>query len=112
MDRVSTTVRMDRATRDLLDVIGKARGVAINALVNRAITAFVDREAQAIEQDLNATLTRLRTYRSKTRDHSAAIRAVVESESSLSDPAEADRLFEVKGGGVERSVLAILDDEA
>lgn len=112
MDRVSTTVRMDRATRDVLEVISRVKGLAINVLVNRAIDAFVDREAAAIEQDLGGTLARLRAYRSKHRDHGAAIQAVVEAEMSAPDPAESDGVFTKNPQGVESAVLAILDDEA
>src|SRR5687768_12561792 len=86
VDRVATTVRMDRATRDLLEVIGKAKGIAINVLINRAISALVDREAGAIEQDLGDTLERLRAYRAAHRDHAAAIQAVVDAEMSALDP--------------------------
>gem|GEM_PF-3559618 len=112
MDRVSTTVRMDRATRDVLEVISKAKGLAINVLVNRAINAFVDREAGAVEHDLSDTLARLRAYRTTHRDHAAEIQAVVDAEMSGPDPAEADRVFVVDPQGIESSVLAILDDEA
>jgi hypothetical protein len=112
MDRVSTTVRMDRATRDVLEVISKAKGLAINVLVNRAISAFVDREAGAIEQDLSETLARVRAYRSTHRDHAAAIQAVVDAEMSAPDPAEADRVFADKPHEIESAVLAILDDDA
>lgn len=112
MERVSTTVRMDRATRDVLEVISRAKGLAINVLVNAAISAFVEREAAAIEHDLSDTLARLRAYRSAHRDDEAEIRAVVDAEMSGPDPAEADRVFVTDLQGVERSVLAILDDEA
>jgi antitoxin component of RelBE/YafQ-DinJ toxin-antitoxin module len=110
MDRVSTTVRMDRATRDVLEVIAKAKGLAINALVNMAIDALVSREALAIEQDLSDTLERVRAYRSARRDESAQIQAVVDAEMSGSDPAEADEVYVVEPQGVEGSVLAILDE--
>lgn len=110
MDRVSTTVRMDRETRDVLEVIAKAKGLAINVLVNRAIDAFVGREAAAIEQDLSDTLARVRAYRSTHRDDAAQIQAVVAAEMSGSDPAEADGVYVVEPQGVERSVLAILDE--
>jgi hypothetical protein len=103
---------MDRATRDVLEVISRAKGLAINVLVNRAISAFVDREAGAIEKDLSDTLARLRAYRSTGHGDAAEIQAVVAAEMSGSDPAEADRVFVVGPQGVERSVLAILDDEA
>jgi hypothetical protein len=112
MDRVATTVRMDRATRDILEVISKARGVAVNALVNRAIAAFVETEAGAVEQDLGDTLQRLRAYRSANRDHSAAIEAVVAAEMAGPDPAEADKVFISSPQRVESAVLAILNDEA
>jgi hypothetical protein len=112
VDRVSTTVRMDRATRDLLEVISKAKGLAINVLVNKAISAFVDREAGAIEHDLSDTLARVRAYRSTHRDHAAAIQAVVEAEMSAPDPAEADRVFTIDPDGIESAVLTILDDDA
>jgi hypothetical protein len=112
MDRVATTVRIDRATRDVLEVISKAKGVAINVLVNKAISAFVDREARSIELDLAETLERVRAYRFSHRDHAAAIDAVVAAEMAHPDPAEADEVFTVKPNGLERSVLAILDDEA
>jgi hypothetical protein len=112
MDRVATTVRIDRATRDVLEVISKAKGVAINTLVNKAISAFVDREARSIEVDLSETLERVRAYRSRHRDHAAAIEAVVAAEMDSPDPAEADEIFTVKPKRLERSVLAILDDKA
>lgn len=112
MDRVATTVRMDRETRDVLEVIGKAKGLAVNVLINRAIRALVDREAGAIEHDLGDTLARLRAYRATHRNHDAAIQAVVDAEMSASDPAEADNAFAVSPEGIEGSVLAILNDEA
>jgi hypothetical protein len=96
----------------VLEVIGKAKGLAINAVINRAISAFVDREAGAIEHDLSDTLARLRVYRTTHRDHAAEIQAVVDAEMSGPDPAEADRVFVVDPQGIESSVLAILDDEA
>ena len=112
LDRVATTVRMDRETRDVLEVIGKAKGLALNVLINRAIRALVDREAGAIEHDLGDTLARLRAYRTAHRDHSAAIEAVVHAEMSAPDPAEADSVFAMNPQGIEGSVLAILNDEA
>jgi hypothetical protein len=112
VDRISTTVRMDRETRDMLDVISKATGLAINTLVNKAVHAFVDRETGAIEHNLSETLTRLRAYRSTHRDHVAAIQAVVDAEMSAPDPAEADSVSTVSPQRIEGSVLAILEDEA
>jgi len=111
VDRVPTTIRMDRATRDVLEVISQAKGLAINVLVNTAIDAFIEGEAAAIEHGLNDTLARLRAYRSARRDDEAEIQAVVDAEMSGSDPAEADRVFAVSPQGLKRSVLAILDDE-
>ena len=112
MDRVATTVRIDRATRDVLEVISKAKGVAINVLVNKAISAFVDREVLSIELDLAETLERVRAYRSRRRDDAAEVQAVVDAEMSGRDPAEADQVFVVDPQGVERSLLSILNDEA
>jgi hypothetical protein len=80
--------------------------------VNKAVHSFVDREAGVIERDLIETLSRVRAYRSTYRDEAAEIQALVDAEMSGADPAEADRVFLVDPQGVERSVLAILDDEA
>ncbi|MGQ0587986.1 MAG: hypothetical protein ACT4N8_00460 [Sphingosinicella sp.] len=103
---------MDRDMRDMLEMISKATGLAINVLVNKAVHSFVDREAGVIERDLSDTLARVRAYRATPRDEAAEIQAVVDAEMSGPDPAEADRVFMVDPQGVEKSVLAILDDEA
>ena|ERR1044072_3342001 len=103
---------MDRATRDMLDVISKATGLAINTLVNKAVHALLDRETAALEHDLGDTLARLRAYRSTHRDHAEAIQAVVDAEMSAADPAEANSVFVMTPQGIESSVLAILSDEA
>lgn len=109
MDRISTTVRMDRSMRDMLDVLANTQGVAINALIVHAISAFINRETKTIERDLSATLEQVRAYRVRYRDHRAAIDALVEAEASLPDPAEADRVFKIKGSA-EAALLSILDE--
>lgn len=109
MDRISTTVRMDRSMRDMLDILASTQGVAINALIVQAVSAFINRETKTVERDLSATLEQVRAYRALYRDHRAAIGALVKAEVSLPDPAEADRVFKVKGGA-EAALLSILDE--
>lgn len=110
MTRVATTVRVDRRMRDMLETIGKAKGLAINAIVTRALAAYVDRESRLLERDLSGTLERIRAYRADPAARAAAVAAIVADEGAYPDPAEADQVYHVDSHPVEASVLAALDE--
>ncbi len=110
MERIATAVRIDRPTSELLKVIGKAKGLAVNAIVSRALADYIERESLLVESDLTATLDRVRACRARPHDSKSETAAWVTAEVNYPDPAEADRIYRVDKDGIEHAVLAILDD--
>jgi hypothetical protein len=90
MARKASTFRIDPTVQAALESLSKILRRPMNQLVNAALEDYVKRRSQEVEQDLEATLARLRAYRQRDPHFKEAMAAFVDAEARLSreDPAE------------------------
>jgi predicted transcriptional regulator len=86
----ASTFRIDPTIQAALESLSKILRRPMNQLVNAALEDYVKRRSQEVEQDLEATLARLRAHRHRDPHFKAAISAFVEAEARMGreDPAE------------------------
>ncbi|MEQ9641630.1 MAG: hypothetical protein RIM84_16515 [Alphaproteobacteria bacterium] len=113
MDRIATTVRVESELKQIIERIGKVRGMTFNRIANIALKDFVAREAATVEGELSALLDDLRAYRERDPDFEQAINAAVKAELAVEDdPAEGSVITdaaEEQVPALTRKVRAILD---
>jgi predicted transcriptional regulator len=63
--RKASTFRIEPSVRDALEHLSEVLNRPMNQLVNEALEDFVARRSREVEQDLEATLARLRAYRAR-----------------------------------------------
>ena len=85
MERKAFTLRLPEQERTALEDLSRIEGRPVNQLLNEAVRHFLARQGPR-EQDLAASLDRLRSYRERDPSFATAIASVVETESSLRDP--------------------------
>lgn len=83
------TLRVDARTRAALSELSKVTSRPVNKLVNEAIQRYLDTAGQAVEQQLEDRLRRLRALRKRDPDLRLAFEEFAAAEASLSeDPVE------------------------
>jgi len=92
MSRKASTFRIEPSVRGALEHLSEVLNRPMNQLVNEALEDFVARRSRQVEQDLETTLTRLRTYRARDPHFREAIAAAVEAEAQhgRDDPAQGE----------------------
>ena len=90
MTKKATTIRLHPLVLAQLDNLSRVLKRPMNQLVNEAVKDYVEQRSRGAEQELEATLARLRLYRQRDPDFKEAIAEVVDSEARFGkqDPAE------------------------
>lgn len=90
MTKKATTIRLHPLVLAQLDNLSRVLKRPMNQLVNEAVKDYVEQRSRGAEQELEATLARLRLYRQRDPDFSAADDAWVDAEARFGkdDPAE------------------------
>ena len=88
----ATTFRLEPALQEGLEQLSKVLRRPMNQLVNEALKDYVSRRSIAVEQDLEATLSKLRAYRRRDPSFHEAIASAAESEAQhgKQDPVEGE----------------------
>jgi predicted transcriptional regulator len=87
--RKSTTFRLEPDVDAGLSKLSEVLHLSANRLVNEALREYLDRRILAVEQEMEATLEELRSYRRQDPNFDQAIAAVAAAEADLvEDPAE------------------------
>lgn len=108
MIRKATTYRLDPVVHASLSKLSQALGRPLNRLVNEAVSDFVARRSKEVDADLEASLEKLRAYRTSDPDFERAIADYVDAEASLKeDPAEGRRAVDV--GSAQTRMLKLLN---
>lgn len=92
MNRKPSTFRIEPSVRGALEHLSEVLNCSMNQLVNEALEDFIARRSRQVEQDLEATLARLRAHRTRDPHFQEAIAAAVEAEAqhSRDDPAQGE----------------------
>lgn len=86
---VPVTLRVDQSLKDHLSKLSELRQTTMNKLINQALHQFVSKETLVIEEELEASLSALRTYRDSDPGFERAIEGVARAELSTdADPAQ------------------------
>lgn len=105
MNRKASTFRIEPSVRNALEHLSEVLNRPMNQLVNEALEDFVAQRSRQVEQDLEATLARLRAHRARDPHFKEAIAAAVEAEAQhgRDDPAQGEVVLGklVKGQLVE-----------
>jgi hypothetical protein len=109
MARVPFTLRIEREERIALEDLSKVVGRPINQLLNDAIKSYLHQQSPK-ERRLEASLERLRAYRTHDPGFKRAIAQFVEAEVSGRDPLEGEPFEEEVGiqGPVQSRIREIL----
>ena len=88
--RRATTFRLEPRLQRGLDLLSDVRKAPLNRLVNEAVDEYLDVQAASLEADLEATLRRIKAYRSSDPDFEGAIARFGEAEAdrAAEDPVE------------------------
>jgi predicted DNA-binding protein len=90
MTRKATTVRIEPTLQQGLETLSKVLKRPMNQLVNEALNDYVARRSLEVEQDLSATVKKLRAYRRRDPNFDNAIAAAAKAEAKHGhdDPVE------------------------
>lgn len=103
----ATTFRIEPDVQERLSMLAKSLKRPLNQLVNEAVRTFVERRSKELEEDLEANLARLRSYRESDPNFEQAIVAFAEAEAALDDPLEGQRMKEL--GPAQKKVHELLN---
>jgi predicted transcriptional regulator len=78
----ATTIRLDPALKQGLEVLGKALKKPLNRLVNEAVRGFIEKRGAEVQADLERTIASLKAYRKRDPGFESAIAQFVESDAS------------------------------
>jgi len=84
----ATTYRLEPKTQAALVNLSKVLRRPMNVLVNQALQAYLDQQLPKVEQELETTLARLRTYREHDPTYERAIGAFADAEARFEDDLE------------------------
>ena len=104
MKRRASTHRLDEALETSLDRLSKILRQPKNRLINEAVKLFVQQRSRELEQELEATLATLRTYRQADPNFEMAISAFAESEGSGARVDPVDGVPVAAAGSVQRQI--------
>jgi predicted transcriptional regulator len=115
LSRKATTFRIDPEVQDNLVTLARLEGRPLNYLVNEALRDFVTRRNARHEQDLAASLEKLRAFRRSNPDHDSALytaakEAFVDAEATFAaqDPAEGQIVSAEELGPVQTRIHELL----
>jgi hypothetical protein len=96
---VPTTLRLEPAIRQGLELLQSALGTTLNRLMNEALAIYVAQRTAALERDVAASLERIKRYRKTDRTFSRVFAAIAAEEAvhGRNDPAEGVPLLEEPG---------------
>jgi predicted transcriptional regulator len=107
MSQKASTFRIDAPTRARLATLAKILHRPMNYVIKEALKAYLDQRGREVEQELEASLAKLRAYRAHDPDFKEAIAAFVEGEASLDDPVDGQLVTD--GGPVRKEIDHLLD---
>ena len=82
---VTTTLRLDPATRRGLELLQGALGTTLNGLMNEGLAIYVAQRTAALERDVQANLDRIKRYRKTDPTFSKAFAAIAAEEAAHRD---------------------------
>jgi len=84
----ATTIRLKDDVQSALATLSKYTHVTMNTLVNEAVQSYLDQNLPQAENELEATLTKLRSYRKRDPNFEKSIQMFAEAEAKYPDPIE------------------------